>query len=152
MFAPSVPADGASVRLVALDNINVRLEIDPGDGSAIVTEETAWAEVASALIADESGIVGIVLRGPINPGPVFEGEINEAPFRAFFRVLKFDQVVARFESDDSGNFSVILPPGDYTIVADESAPILHHEQQPKSVTVPAGSFADVTLRFDTGIR
>lgn len=145
-------ADGASVRLVALDNVNIRLEIDPGDGSGIVTQETTWTEVASPLIADDTGVKGIVIRGPLNPGPAVQGEVNEAPFSASFRVLKFEQVVARFESDENGNFSVFLPPGDYTIFADESAPILHAEQQPKPVTVPDIGFADVTLRFDTGIR
>ena len=145
-------ADGASVRLMALDNMNVRLEIDPGDGSGIVTQETTWAEVASPLIADKTGIMGIVLRGPINPGPEIQGEINERPFGASFRVLNIDKVVAHFESDANGNFWVALLPGDYTIVADASAPILHPEQQTKLVTVPAVGFANVTLRFDTGIR
>jgi hypothetical protein len=147
-------ADGSSARLVALDNMNVRLEIDPGDGSGIVTQETTWGAVASAslLIGDENGIMGIVLRGPINPGPEIQGEINEAPFPALFHVLNSDQVVAHFESDDNGNFRVVLLPGDYTIVAGASAPVLNPEYQPKSVTVPAAGFADVTLRFDTGIR
>ena len=147
-------ADGSSVKLVALDNMNVRLEIDPGDGSGIVTQDTTWGAVASAslLIGDENGIMGIVLRGPINPGPEIQGEINEAPFPALFHVLNSDQVVAHFESDDNGNFRVVLLPGDYTIVADASAPILRPEQQPKLVTVPVNGFADVTLEFDTGIR
>jgi hypothetical protein len=145
-------ADGSSVRLAALDNMNVRLEINPGDGSGIVVQDTTWGAVASPLIAAETGIMGIVLRGPINPGPEIQGQVNEAPFRASFSVLKSDQVVAGFESDDNGNFRVVLLPGDYTIVADASAPVLNPEHQPKSVTVPAAGFADVTLRFDTGIR
>ena len=51
-----------------------------------------------------------------------------------------------------GNFTVLLPPDEYTIVPDASAPILFPEQQTKVVTVPEDGFADVTLRFDTGIR
>lgn len=39
-------ADGASVRLIALDNVNVRLEIDPGDGSGVVTQQTTYSELA----------------------------------------------------------------------------------------------------------
>jgi hypothetical protein len=145
-------ADGSSVRLMALDNMNARLDIDPGDGSGIVTQETTWAEVASPLIADKTGIMGIVLRGPINPGPEIQGEINERPFRASFHVLDSGKEVAHFESDDNGNFRVDLLPGDYSIVADASAPILNPEQQTKLVTVPAVGLANVTLRFDTGIR
>lgn len=38
---------GASVRLIALDDINVRLEIDLGDGSGLVTQEATWAELAA---------------------------------------------------------------------------------------------------------
>ncbi len=40
-------ADGAWVRLIALDNVNVRLVIDPGDASGVVTIDTTWAELAS---------------------------------------------------------------------------------------------------------
>lgn len=39
-------ANGASVRLITLDNVNVRLQIDPGDGSGIVTQDTTWAQLA----------------------------------------------------------------------------------------------------------
>ena len=145
-------ADDASVGLMALDNVNVRLEIDPADGSSTVTQETTWTNVANPPISDkETGITGIVLRGPINPGPAIQGEINEAPFRGLFSVRDSKQIVARFQSDDNGNFSVGLLPGDYTIVADASV-ILHAEQQPSPVTVPDSGFADVTLTFDTGIR
>jgi hypothetical protein len=67
-------------------------------------------------------------------------------------VLDSGKEVAHFESDDNGNFRVDLLPGDYSIVADASAPILNPEQQTKLVAVPAVGLANVTLRFDTGIR
>ncbi len=144
---------GASLRLMALDNINVRLEIDPGDGSGIVTQDTTWVEVVNAVGADATGITGQVLRGPIVPGPEVPGQINEEPFSALFSVLNSENnTVVRFESDDNGNFTVLLLPGEYTIVPDASAPILFPEQQTKLVTVPESGFADVILMFDTGIR
>ena len=146
-------ADGALVRLLALDSVNVRLEIDPGDGSGVVTQDANWAELASAVPVDATGITGQVLMGPIVPGPEVPGQINEAPFSASFRVLDTDNsAVARFESDDNGNFTVLLAPGEYTIVPDASTPIPSPEQQTKLVTVPDNGFADVILRFDTGIR
>ena len=80
------------------------------------------------------------------------GQSNEAPFRATFHVLSSDKVVAHFESDDKGNFRVVLLPGDYTIVPDASAPFPHARRQRKTVTVPEDGFADVILRFDTGMR
>ncbi len=107
----------------------------------------------SPVSADETGIRGTVLMGPIRPGPVMAGQSHEAPFRASFHVLDVDQeTVAKFKSDDSGYFTVLLPPGEYTVVPDASAPIVRAWHQKKTVTVPEEGFADVTLRFDTGMR
>ena len=80
------------------------------------------------------------------------GKPDEAPFRAYFHVLDWEREVARFESDEKGRFEVPLGPGEYTIVPDKSAPILFPHQQKKAVTVPEEGFAEVTLRFDTGMR
>ena len=146
-------AGGASLKLMALDNINVRLEIDPGDGSGIVVQDTTWFEVVNAVGADATGIKGQVLMGPIVPGPEVPGQINEAPLSALFNVFdSSDNVVARFESDNNGNFIVLLAPGDYTIVPGASTPIPNPEQQLKLATVPENGFAEVILSFDTGIR
>ncbi|MCG8434899.1 MAG: carboxypeptidase-like regulatory domain-containing protein [Gammaproteobacteria bacterium] len=102
---------------------------------------------------EETGFKGKVLRGPIYPGPSIEGKPDEAPFRAVFRVLNAaNKVVAHFESDEEGRFEVLLPAGTYTIIAEKSAPILFPQRQQRKVTVPKGGFADVTLRFDTGMR
>ena len=102
--------------------------------------------------AYETGIKGKVLRGPIKPGPTIAGESDEAPFHASFHVLDSEKEVARFESDENGNFKVLLPPGEYTIVPDASAPIPYPKRQTTKVTVPEDGFAEVTLRFDTGMR
>ncbi len=104
------------------------------------------------VIADETGIAGKVLKGPIKPGPTIVGESDEAPFRALFHVLDSEKEVARFESDENGFFKVFLPPGEYTIVPDASARIPYPKRQTKEVTVPEDGFADVTLKFDTGMR
>ena len=146
-------AGGASLKLMALDSINVRLEIDPGDGSGIVTQDATWVEVANAVSAGATGVTGQVLMGPIVPGPEVPGQINEAPFSALFSVLNSaNDPVASFRSDDDGNFTVLLSPGEYTIIPDPSAPILFPGQQPKLVIVPDTGFADVILMYDTGIR
>ena len=108
---------------------------------------------AAPVIADETGIEGMVLRGPTYPGPEIIGKSDEAPFRASFHVLDSEEkVVARFTSDEDGGFKVLLSPGDYTIIPDKSAPILFPKRQKKKVIVPEDGFADVTLRFDTGMR
>ncbi len=146
-------AGGASLRLMALDNINVRLEIDSGDGSGIATQDTTWFEVVNAVSADATGIKGQVLMGPIVPGPEVPGQINEAPLSALFNVFdSSNNAVARFESDKNGNFIVLVAPGEYTIVPDATTPIPYPEDQQKLATVPNNGFAEVILSFDTGIR
>ena len=90
--------------------------------------------------------------GAVKPGPTRVGQSDEAPFRATFIVLVAERQVARFESDKKGEFEVLLPAGDYTIVPDRSAPVPTPQSQTKTVTVPKDGFAVVTLRFDTGMR
>ncbi len=148
-------ADGASVRLIALDNVNVRLEIDPGDGSGVITQDTTWdgLSVEMSVSSIATGVYGQVLMGPIVPGPETPGQVNEAPFSALFSVLRNDGSIAgRFQSDDDGQFEIDLRPGDYTVVPDASAPFPNPEGQTRSVTVPEQGYAEVILRFDTGIR
>jgi hypothetical protein len=77
---------------------------------------------------------------------------DEAPFRATFIVLVDERQVAQFKSDKKGNFEVLLPAGNYTIVPDKSTPIPAPQSQTKTVTVPEDGFAVITLRFDTGMR
>ena len=102
--------------------------------------------------AAETGVRGTVLWGPVKPGPARVGQSDEAPFRATFIVFAAGREVARFKSDKSGKFEVLLPAGGYTIVPDTSTPIPAPQSQIKSVTVPTNGFAEVTLRFDTGMR
>lgn len=107
----------------------------------------------NTAIADETGIKGKVLRGPVYPGPEIAGKRDEVLFSAAFHVRDSeDEEVARFESDEKGRFKVLLPPGEYTIIPDKSAPILFPQRQRKEVTVPEDGFAEVTLKFDTGMR
>ena len=107
---------------------------------------------AMPVKAAETGIRGTVLWGPIKPGPARIGQSDEAPFRATFIVLAAERQVAQFKSDKNGNFEVLLPAGDYTIVPDKSTPIRAPQSQMKTVTVPEDGFAVVTLIFDTGMR
>ena len=102
--------------------------------------------------AAETGVRGMVLWEPVKPGPATVGQSDEAPLSATFTVFAGECQVARFKSDKKGNFEVLLPSGDYTIVPDKSTPIPAPQSQTKTVTVPADGFAVVTLRFDTGMR
>lgn len=102
--------------------------------------------------AAKTGIRGTVLWGPVRPGPARVGQSDEAPFFATFIAFAAERQVAKFKSDKKGHFEALLPAGDYTIVPDNSTPIPAPQGQKKSVTVPVDGFAEVTLRFDTGMR
>ena len=102
--------------------------------------------------ASETGIRGKVLWGPVLPGPTRPGQSDEAPLSASFTVYGADQAVARFRSDDEGNFEVSLPVGDYTIVPNKDTPIPYPGKQKTKVTVPDDGYALVTIRLDTGMK
>jgi hypothetical protein len=107
---------------------------------------------AMPLSADETGVKGTALWGPVKPGPSRAGQSNEAPLSATFEVRRDGQVVARFKSDRAGRFEVPLPPGEYVITPARGTPIPAPHSQATNVTVPADGFAEVTLRLDTGMR
>jgi hypothetical protein len=99
----------------------------------------------------DTGLQGQVLRGPITP-VCTESEPCDAPFSAWFMVLRNDREVARFQSNVRGEFTVALDPGIYIIVPDRSAPLMHPQQQRQDIEVQPKGMTQVTLYFDTGIR
>lgn len=108
---------------------------------------------AHTVSPDETGIQGQVLRGPASPGPQRQGQAGYVPFSATFEVQdRQGNQLTQFKSNEQGRFRVLLAPGNYTIVPDASAPILFASRKKKDVTVPAKGFAEVTLKFDTGLR
>jgi hypothetical protein len=102
-------------------------------------------------INTDTGLVGIVLRGPTEP-VCRAGDSCTAPFGAGFSVRQGDGVVVTFRSDASGRFEVHLAPGTYLVVPDADAPILSPVSQAKPVVVGAAGLTSVQLVFDTGIR
>lgn len=95
-----------------------------------------------------SGVQGEVLLGPIHNGPPQAGDNADIGFAALFYV--YDDrggMVATFNSDWDGWFNVALAPGHYVIIPDSSAPIWDPQKQAQQVTVVAGKFSQVTLRF-----
>ena len=109
-------------------------------------------QIAMPVLGAETGIKGTVLWGPVEPGPSTVGQNDEAPLSASFVALDPEQNETRSESDKEGRFVIYLPAGKYTIVPDKSKPALFPGKQSKMVTVPECGFAEVTLRYDTGMR
>lgn len=100
-----------------------------------------------------SGIEGQVIRGPIKGGPEIIGEVNEEPFSALFHVQDpTEKTVKSFTSDENGEFKIQLPPGEYSVVPDNSAPLMMPSAQSKKVTVSKDLFLYQVFYFDTGIR
>ncbi len=102
---------------------------------------------------NESGIEGTVLRGPMCPVAREDDPCPDQPFSALFHVFDSQESeVTTFQSDAEGHFRVPLSPGEYTIIPDGSAPIIHPTSQKKEVTVNRNEYTKVQLVFDTGIR
>jgi len=99
-----------------------------------------------------TGLEGIVYRGPINPVEM-EGQVNDAPFSALFRVYNLkNKLITSFSSNAAGEYNVMLAPGNYKIIPDKSAPIMSAESQVKEITVKTVGITNSDLYFDTGIR
>jgi len=112
----------------------------------------ALGACASAGPSPPTGLTGVVIRGPITP--VCRIDVPcDAPFSAGFTVQRGGRRVADFRSDASGQFTVFLAPGPYTVVPNNDAGIISPSSQAKSVTVAdTGMLTMVRLTFDTGIR
>ena len=101
-------------------------------------------------VVSSTGLEGTMLRGPTRPVCRVDQPCT-APFKSGFEVLQGGQIIARFESDAEGHFLVHLPPGTYSVSADESAPLLARADA-HQVTVGPSGLTHVDLEFDTGIR
>lgn len=111
----------------------------------------AGCDYVAITITTDTGLVGIVVRGPVQPA-CQAGTPCDAPFSAGFTVEQNGRVVAAFRSDAQGHFQVHLPPGTYLIIPDADAPILSPSAQAKPAVVGPDGLTDIRLEFDTGIR
>jgi hypothetical protein len=111
---------------------------------------TSCGDLAVTITTD-TGLVGIVVRGPVQP--VCQPQVScDAPFGATFTVQQGSRVITSFRSDAQGHFEVHLPPGTYLIIPGPDAPIISPSGQAKQVVVGPEGLTQVQLQFDTGIR
>src|SRR6185436_10726678 len=89
-----------------------------------------------------TGLTGTINRGPITP-VCREGVPCDAPMQAHFEVRRGDHVVATFDTDAQGHFTVRLPPGSYQIVASGNAGLIG--TQSRDVTVGQEGLTQVQL-------
>jgi len=101
--------------------------------------------------ASSSGVEGRATAGPTCPVERAGSPCPERPVGgAVVFVQRDGHQVARFTTDADGMFRVALDPGTYTLVPASGRPF--PIGRPVAVTVSAGSYAHVDLRYDTGIR
>ena len=103
-----------------------------------------------------SGIRGVVLLGPTCPTGESPGAHDPVPcvtpYVANLVVLDSENVVAkRIVSAADGKFQVDLAPGEYVVTPATGADT-YPIAQPVSVTVLPGTYAEVQINYDTGIR
>ncbi len=97
-----------------------------------------------------SGITGTVLAGPACPGPARVGSpCPERPVAVQLAFLRDGSQVATATSTPDGRFKVDLAPGRYTIRGAKGGLPAVREAM---VDVPAGTYVDVPISADTGIR
>ena len=100
----------------------------------------------------DTGLTGVVVRGPVNAAPCVIDRPCASPFSAAFDVYENTRRVAGFRSDANGRFTVMLVAGTYRIIPAADAPIINPSTQVKTLDVLPSGLTQVTLEFDTGIR
>jgi hypothetical protein len=98
-----------------------------------------------------SGIRGRALSGPQCPVEIQGSPCPDLPYEG--TVIATDSDTCEeftVETDSQGRFELSLEPGTYEVsIASESSPPF---AKPQTVTVKPGSFAEIVVSVDTGIR
>jgi hypothetical protein len=98
-----------------------------------------------------TGIRGVVTLGPQCPVESESSPCPDRPFQGQVTATSGDGSTTTVATDAGGRFAMDLAPGTYTVVAVTSGggpPTA----VPQTVTVRDGTYTQVTLEVDTGIR
>jgi hypothetical protein len=102
-----------------------------------------------------SGIQGVAVEGPISPVER-PGVPNTRPLPGAIITVQpagGGAEIARQQADANGQFRIALNPGSYLIVPlPPQLGAFYPRGIPQPVTVPMGTFVNVTVQYDTGIR
>lgn len=97
------------------------------------------------------GVNGMVLLGPQCPVQTQENPCPDLPFEASITVRRVGGgTVGWTRSGEDGRFSIGLRPGQYVLDPESGDPF--PSATPVEVEVTEGTYTDVTIYFDTGIR
>ena len=116
---------------------------------------TAVGEPVATVAGGDSGVYGVVQQGPACPGPASaETPCPDAPIAANVSVrdATTDQEIVQFTAAADGTFRQALPPGRYWLEAGSPDGTNSLSPKPVEVTVTAGTYVEVTIPVDTGLR
>jgi hypothetical protein len=115
---------------------------------------TACASDGGDEAASSSGVRGQVLLGPTCPVEQEGSPCPDEPVGGVeVRALTDREAIAQTTSGEDGRFELELPPGRYTleaVVAADGGPGMF--AKPVAVTVTGGTFVEVVVPVDSGIR
>ncbi len=120
--------------------------------SALTAAGAQTATPEGVISPATSGIEGQVTIGPTCPGPVqADSPCIDKPYQATIIVLDQNrEKVTQFQSGTDGKFHLSLPPGNYFL--DPGSQSVLPRAGELAVTVTAGTFTEVQISYDTGIR
>jgi hypothetical protein len=99
-----------------------------------------------------TGVEGIVSVGPQCPVETLDSPCPDLPFVGEVRATASDGNVTTVTTDAQGSFTMDLVPGSYTLVADTAGDGGPPTPIPQTVMVEQGSYTQVNLEVDSGIR
>ncbi|MGW2559106.1 carboxypeptidase-like regulatory domain-containing protein [Streptomyces sp. NPDC001514] len=141
--------------LVVLAGLVVLVALTTGCRSSPDVKSSSSPTPPALPTPPTSGVVGVVVLYPVCPVESVPAEGSEDPCRAVpteatVRVRDAsDALVATTRSGHDGRFRASLRPGEYVLEATAPGSTGCH---PIGVTVTPGTYANVTVHCDTGIR
>jgi hypothetical protein len=112
----------------------------------------ACVSVGQTPSGAETGIEGVIMISPTQPGPIRADSPGSKPLaNTAFVVENQKGEVASFTTDDQGRFRISLAPGHYKVSMKGKRPAIGHFG-PFEVDVVAGKVTKVQWECDSGIR
>ncbi len=101
----------------------------------------------------DSGVEGQVWLGPTCTAEQSGAGCSNQPYEAQLTVTNLEgQIVAQGSSDADGVFHIPLAPGAYVLVPGSVGPEIPPFAKPIPFNVQAGTFTQLTVTYDSGIR
>ena len=111
--------------------------------------------LACGLLATptDSGITGKALVGPMCPVMVEGQECPDQPYQATITVDSLEgRKIAQFQTDEQGNFTVQLAPGEYILHPETPEGKLFPFANEQRFIVLPGEYTRLIVLYDSGIR